>query len=93
MRSPKSQATYVYEAEVVQLQFYTKPIGKASFAPHGNANWTSKPSALNSSPIGYLVRTTANLTRDNTNSCASMQLHARSPAPKANATSQEHTVS
>ena len=58
---------------MVQLLFYMKPTGKASFAPHGNANRISKPSATKVSPIGHPTRSTANPTHDNTNSCALMQ--------------------
>ena len=56
--------------------------------PHGNGNWISRPSDTSFLPIGRMVRNTTNPILDNTNSCVLTPRRARSPAPRANATSR-----
>ena len=82
----------VYEAEVVQLQFYRKLTGKASFAPTWERELDLQ--AFRPEILAYWAfgRTTANPTHGNTNSFALMQPRARFPVPKANDTSREPTA-
>ena len=91
--SPRSQATNVSAAGAVQSLSYMRRTGMASSSPHGNGNWISKPSDTSFLPIGRMVRNTTNPILDNTNSCVLTQRRARSPAPRANATSRVLTGS
>ena len=86
--SPKPQVTIVFAVEAVQSLSYMRRTGMASSAPHGNVNWISKPSDTSFLPIGRMVRNTANPILGNTNSYVLTQPLARSPTPKANATSR-----
>ena len=86
--SPKPQVTIVFAVEAVQSLSYMRRTGMASSAPHGNVNWISKPSDTSFLPIGRMVRNTANPILGNTNSYVLTQPRARSPTPKANATSR-----
>ena len=91
--SPRSQVTNVYAAEAVQLLFYMRRTRTATYTPHGNANWTSKPSATTSLPIGRMVQTIINPILGSTNSCVLTKPRASSPAPKVKATSRVPTDS
>ena len=91
--SPRSQVTNVSAAGAVQSLSYMRRTGMASSAPHGNGKWTSKPSDTSFLPIGRMARNTTNPILDNTNSSVLTQRRARSPAPKANATSRVLTGS
>ena len=83
----------MYVAEAVQLLSYMRHTGTASYFPHGNENWISKPSDTPFLPIGRMVQTITNPTPGSINSCVLTQPRARSPAPKANATSRVLTDS
>ena len=91
--SLRSQANNVYVAEAVQLLSYMKHTGTASSVPHGNENWISKPGDTSFLPIGRMFQTNTNPTLRSIKSCVLTQPRARSPAPKANATSRVLTDS
>ena len=83
----------MYVAEAVSLLSYMRHTGTASSVPHGNDKWISKPSDTSFLPIERMVPTTTNPTLGSINSCALTQPRAKSPAPKANATSRVLTDS